>query len=100
MYQFRLVCAAVRYTVKNTGNVYVLPGVRHFSKDMCSLLVTYINIGLLPEDASGMVEEQGFLDAASNFLTRKEAWGVAEYFGQRIRPHSGPEGILFSEDLY
>lgn len=57
--------------------------------------------------------ECGFLDQHGNFLTRAEAWKVADMAGQircptgferhhdNVRPAGiGDEGLLFSENLY
>lgn len=57
--------------------------------------------------------ECGFVDQNNNFLTRKEAWVVADKAGQIRRPYGlernydshrppnvGDEGLLFSENLY
>lgn len=43
--------------------------------------------------------EQGFVDQFGDFLTREEAWIVAEAQGQIIRQTSTP-GTLYSENLY
>ena len=44
--------------------------------------------------------EQGFVDQFGNFLTRQEAWIVAERAGQ-IKNRCGGDGVkLFSENLY
>jgi hypothetical protein len=44
--------------------------------------------------------EQGFIDNKGNFLTREEAWVVAEREGQIIRRACSDEGVLYSENLY
>ena len=48
-----------------------------------------------------MEKEQGFLDSENNFLTREEAWEIAEKANQ-IKEDSRrfTQGRLFSEDLY
>jgi len=43
--------------------------------------------------------EEGFVDMDGNFLTREEAWDVADAAGQ-IRRVTGSKGTLYSEDLY
>lgn len=45
------------------------------------------------------VEEQGFIDQFGVFLSREEAWEVANAVGQIFRKVSG-EGTLYSENLY
>lgn len=57
--------------------------------------------------------ECGFIDQHNKFLTRTEAWAVADKAGQIRRPYGlernydshrkaniGDEGLLFSENLY
>lgn len=44
--------------------------------------------------------EQGFVDQRGNFLTREEAWKVAERNGQIIRRCGGDGERLYSENLY
>lgn len=44
--------------------------------------------------------EQGFVDNFGNFLTRKEAWIVAEKAGQIIHRCGGDGVKLYSENLY
>ena len=44
--------------------------------------------------------EQGFIDNRGDFLTREEAFVVAEREGQIIRRVGGDEGCLYSENLY
>ena len=43
---------------------------------------------------------QGFIDQRGNFLTREEAWIVAEASGQIIRRVGGDGKKLYSENLY
>lgn len=44
--------------------------------------------------------EQGFVDQRGVWLTREEAWKVAEAAGQIMRRVGGDEGCLYSENLY
>ena len=47
--------------------------------------------------------ESGFVDNRGNFLTRTEAWKVAEAAGQILYRVGGDEtngGTLYSENLY
>ena len=43
---------------------------------------------------------QGFLTDRGRFVDRTEAWGIAEAAGQLIRRESGPQGTLYSENLW
>lgn len=44
--------------------------------------------------------EQGFIDQFGNFLTRKEAWVIAEQQNQLYRKDGTEHGILYSENIY
>jgi hypothetical protein len=44
--------------------------------------------------------EQGFIDQWGRFMTRKEAWVVAETAGQIKYAAPFSKGVLYSEDLY
>jgi hypothetical protein len=82
----------------------IVCGARHFDPIMRATI-----------KAMGMATvgwEQGFIDQYDNFLTRKEAWTIADKMGQIRRPtgfedflHARPtkigdDGNLFSENLY
>lgn len=48
-------------------------------------------------------EEQGFIDQRGIFMSRQEAWKVAEAAGQIIKRVGGDDaggGTLYSENLY
>ena len=83
----RVVCAAMR-----NKNGYVLCSPRHWDR--------------IADDTVARSEEywedavQGFVDERGNFLTREEAWIVAEKAGQIIRRVGGDGTKLFSENLY
>jgi len=87
----RIVCAAN----KNRLNGSIVLGVRHHDKFM-----------MFSEDinSSGWIDaDQGFIDQQGFWLTRQEAWKVAEAAGQIIRRCGGDEadgGTLYSENLY
>jgi len=86
----RVVCAAIRH--KQTQ--LVLCGARHFD---------YIMLNHISEtELEGWADaDQGFIDQWGNFLTRQEAYIIAERQGQLTAqgaPHT--KGILYSEDLY
>jgi len=98
-----IVCAAVR----NAETGVIVCGVRH--GDCLNAVMRY----RLDDRPSSEVWECGFCDQERAFLTRKEAWKVADAAGQIRRPtgfeknyHSqrkpniGDEGMLFSENLY
>lgn len=87
-----IVCAAVRYP-----NGTTLVGPRHYDKVM---LDQYQRAKLTDEEDRA---EQGFLDQFGVFLTRTEAWPIAEAAGQIRRRVGGDTrmgGALFSENLY
>jgi hypothetical protein len=98
-----VVCAAVRS--KKTGTIVCGP--RHGD-----CINSMVNSGA---DTNPSIEtwEMGFVDQDNNFMTRAEAWTVADKNGQIRRPTTferdysqhrkpnvGDEGILFSENLY
>lgn len=86
----RIVCAAVRI-----GGVVFL-GARHFDAHMSRSVADAK--GRLFRSSS--IAEQGFINQRGEFLTRTEAYTVAEEAGQIIRRCGGDEGVLFSENLY
>ena len=91
-----VVCAANRY-----GDLIVC-GARHFDKVMHSQLKFIKEDRLLDFELEGRVEE-GFIDQFGAFMSRTEAWQVAEAAGQIIRRVGGDDadgGTLYSENLY
>jgi hypothetical protein len=44
--------------------------------------------------------EQGFIDQHCNFLTREQAWKIAEKHGQIVNHPEWQSGTLHSEHLY
>lgn len=91
----RVVCAANRLS---DGTIFV--GVRHWDQFMRQQAGDYIVVNG-SDEVSIAVAEQGFVDQWGTFLTRSEAWIIAEHEGQihRTGPgFSGPE--LYSENLY
>ncbi len=72
----------------------IVPGVRHFSPDMRAVLKR-----IYGEGYHLRVKEQGFIDSRGAFLSREDAWAVAERNGQ-IRERVSVPGTLYSESLY
>lgn len=88
----RVVCAAIH--LEDTG---VILGPRHYDATM------HAAIDLEPDDlkeAWRHEAEQGFIDQHGHFLTREEAWVIAEEAGQIIRRVGGDGQRLYSENLY
>ncbi len=88
----RVVCAAVQYS---NGITLVAP--RHFDAVMRDQYHRFFTQGTAPREQDGV---QGFLDQHGEFLTREEAWLIAEKSGQIIRRVGGDGKKLFSENLY
>lgn len=85
----RIVCAA------NKSDIGLLIGVRHYDQFMQDQLRFKLDFG--------DHWKQGFIDNSGNFLTRQEAWKVAEAAGQIIRRVGGDDangGTLYSENIY
>ena len=79
----RVVCAAIK-----DGYGTIVCGPRHWDK-------------IMHQSAAGKwAWEQGFVDQHGEWLTREEAWVIAEAAGQIIRRVGGDGGRLFSENLY
>ena len=88
-----IVCAAVRNCSENK----IIVGVHHHDEHMNNQIS---EIGLWHWDD---IQEEGFLDNKGSFLSRTEAWKVAEAAGQIKRRCGGDTadgGTLFSENLY
>lgn len=83
----RIVCSAIR-----NPEGQVISGVRHYDTIMRQAIKT--STLKWPVNC-----EQGFLDNRGSFLTRQEAWIIANDAGQIIRKVSN-DGELFSENLY
>lgn len=88
----RVVCAALR---ADDGDVLV--GVRHYSADMHAQIHARCD-GTKFCHRSG--DDQGFVDQRGEYMTRRQAWLVAEAAGQVRRQGFTDEGSLYSEDLY
>jgi hypothetical protein len=88
-----IVCAAALNPTFNT----VVLGVRHGDEFMCDVLESSTRWDFDADDI------QGFIDNKRVFLTRTEAWQVAEAAGQIKRRCGGDTadgGTLYSENLY
>lgn len=86
-YGHRVVCAAIKLT---DGTMLV--GVRH-----CDI---YMREQMDRSGNDRFHGEQGFIDNKYQFLTRREAYVIAKAAGQLVFKGPGPDGMLFSEDLY
>ena len=87
----RIVCAANR--AKFTGEVVI--GVRHYDG--------FMDIQYETRPSYGDPVEQGFIDQYGNFVSRTEAWIIADAANQIIRRVGGDDadgGTLYSENLY
>lgn len=96
--QRRIVCAANRFQLKD-GGVLVIPGSRHYSKDM-ALVLDQLRDKVVSDHVTG--DDQGFIDQWGEYHTREEAVIIAKHAGQLdvVRKKTGPADELFSEDLY
>jgi hypothetical protein len=83
----RIVCAAIRI------NGQIICGVRHWD-----MIMRLTMAGLKLKAPNAM---QGFVDNHGYFVTREQAWEIA-LAAKQFNPakHVGPQGELFSEDLY
>ncbi len=89
-----IVCAANRH------DGIIIAGVRHWDSIMRGL---FAGPEIEKNHPMNVAWEQGFLDNKYQFLTRTEAWKVAEAAGQIVRRCGGDEaddGTLYSENLY
>lgn len=88
----RVVCAAIR-----AADGSLLLGIRHYSRDMHEQIAERRE-GWKFLHRNG--DDQGFVDQHGQYLTRRQAWNVAEAAGQVRRHGHDCEGVLYSEDLY
>lgn len=95
----RIVSAANKYIFKmddGSTQELVICGARHYDMFM------HTQIKALEKSLweKRIDEVQGFIDNRNEFLTRKEAWIIAEAENQIIRRCGGDGEKLFSENLY
>lgn len=88
----RVVCAANR----NNATGIIACGARHFDSVMHRAIEQMPSV----QRDDWRKSEQGFIDQHGVFLTREEAWKVAEAAGQIIRCTDWQIGSLHSEHLY
>lgn len=106
-----VVCAAIRGTPGSARPGVVVCGARHGDCLNAAGQYGIKNAGLNPDGTRPW--ECGFVDQHNEFMTRAEAWKVADAAGQIRRPKGferhyddwreagvGDEGLLFSENLY
>lgn len=89
----RVVCSAV---MLKDGNK--LPGPRHWDMAMRDHQFLCTSVCGKSEEY-----EQGFVDQWNVFMSRREAWQVAEAAGQILKRCGGDDangGTLYSENLY
>jgi hypothetical protein len=96
MNQRRVVCAAVRAF---DGDVLV--GIRHYSRDMHKQIESRFD-GAKFQHRMG--DDQGFVDQFGDYMTREEAFKVADAAGQVVNLEACIYGLdgwkLCSEGLY
>ena len=85
-----VVCAAIR---NKAGKIVC--GARHYDAAMRG---QFLRGGKRPK--TWLSAEQGFIDQFCVFMTRQEAWVVAEAAGQIKYGRDYSIGTLYSEDLY
>lgn len=89
----RIVCAANR---RRTDG-HIICGARHWDKLMRAQAIQCNTSKIFGHSFNGW--DQGFIDQFGDWLTREEAWVVAEEQGQ-IRRRCGGGERLYSENLY
>lgn len=89
----RIICAAIKLV--ESGKIYYGHRHNHCLEAMGGELSWTMN----RQDISKVEKVQGFITNENKFVTREEAWVIAEKANQIIR-QSGGSGTLYSEDLY
>ena len=93
----RVVCAANRHPTSGR----IILGARHWDGPMRAHKLDLD--GVWSNDDAWHSCEQGFIDQHGQFMSREEAWKVAEEAGQIFRRCGGDTrngGTLYSENLY
>lgn len=85
-----IVCAAIKSKISGR----VICGARHLDE----IMRDGITHGGGREEWRGA--EQGFIDQFCVFVSRQEAWKIADAAGQIRRRCGGDDGFLYSENLY
>ncbi|MGE4043393.1 MAG: hypothetical protein AB7F35_00970 [Acetobacteraceae bacterium] len=90
-------CRRIVAAANKCSDGTVICAVRHYDPIMRSVLMW-----LPPKVAASAEMQQGFVDSQGQFLTREEAWKVAEAAGQLLdrAPTDGRGGTLYSEDVW
>lgn len=91
-----VVCAANRSAI--TGKI--ICGARHWDSAMRGQVQFLIEDGRRKMPDEWVAAEQGFIDQYGQFLTREEAYLIAEKAGQIKYGPQHSMGTLYSEDLY
>ncbi len=93
----RVVCAA-----NKLSDGTIILGVRHWDQFMSQQMNMIVESSTGGDDEISFIaeHEQGFIDQFGGFLTRKEAYTIAEKNGQTIRSIGYEADELYSEHLY
>lgn len=99
--QRRVVTAANVFHLLD-GRDIVVPAARHFSPAM-SMIANLLEEGGMM-DRKGRIgyrhEDQGFIDQFDRYLTREEAYIVANAYGRILKDRNGDDKELYSEGLH
>lgn len=95
----RIVCAANKYIMED-GTKLIIPSARHHDPQMNRLLNVLKQAGVALKADPNVVDCQGFMDQHRNWISREDAYKIAEENGQIFREIDGCNGELFSENLY
>ena len=90
----RVVCAAYKME-----DGLIVTGIRHYSPEMRAIMERIYGEGYhLKVDRN--FHNGGFVDQYGTYLTREEAWVIAERNRQIIKDHDKCIGTLYSEHIY
>lgn len=99
--QRRVVTAANVFHLLD-GRDIVVPAARHFSPAMSMIANLLEESGMM--DRKGRIgyrhEDQGFIDQFDRYLTREEAYIVANAYDRILRDRNGDDKELYSEGLH